>query len=417
MSVLQYVGARYVPKIYTNTVDPASAEWEANTTYEPLTIVTFNNATFISRVPVPASVGNPVAAPNFWLESGSYNGFIAQLQQQVSKLQSDMSGVQTNVSQLQKNVDAILSKGFIKGKNCILVGDSYGFGYTPDGDIDGWCKTISEKINGWGAHSFYACDGGAGWYSTGGSGGFADLAINCPIDVSADKIDLVFIAGGYNDSVASFTDLDAAITRSAKAIYAKYPNAKLVYTAIGERSNSYTARRQLSLQLPTIRRGCALNKVEFHDGFNILHSTTFFSSDGIHPNANGQNELVYQLLNVLLGGEITVDIVVNSPYFGRVSNDTVYISIPDIVPFTGNLATGAVLIQRESLSPLIMPAGANFSVGTIVYADNNPIYGHYYIDGNTGNMKCNLTSSKPSFSGNIGLWVNSALIPINAYLG
>ena len=39
--VRQYIGARYVTKIYENSLDPSSAEWEANVTYEPLTLVTF----------------------------------------------------------------------------------------------------------------------------------------------------------------------------------------------------------------------------------------------------------------------------------------------------------------------------------------------------------------------------------------
>ena len=35
MGVTQYIGARYVPYIF--------GEWQSNRTYEPLTIVTYNN--------------------------------------------------------------------------------------------------------------------------------------------------------------------------------------------------------------------------------------------------------------------------------------------------------------------------------------------------------------------------------------
>ena len=42
MAVLQYVGARYVPKLFDD--GNGGLEWKANTYYEALTIVTYNNA-------------------------------------------------------------------------------------------------------------------------------------------------------------------------------------------------------------------------------------------------------------------------------------------------------------------------------------------------------------------------------------
>ena len=63
MSVRQYIGARYVTKIYENSLDPSSAEWEASINYEPLTMVTYNYGSYLSKKEVPASVGNPADNP------------------------------------------------------------------------------------------------------------------------------------------------------------------------------------------------------------------------------------------------------------------------------------------------------------------------------------------------------------------
>ena len=43
MSVRQYIGARYVPTYYQNSLDPTSSEWEPNVNYDPLTIVSLPN--------------------------------------------------------------------------------------------------------------------------------------------------------------------------------------------------------------------------------------------------------------------------------------------------------------------------------------------------------------------------------------
>lgn len=103
MAVRQYIGARYVLKIYENSQDPQSAEWEAGVSYEPLTMVNYNNSSYISRKDVPGTVGNPVDNPSYWALSGLYNGQIANLQQQVNELTDDVHGVENTTA---KNIFA-----------------------------------------------------------------------------------------------------------------------------------------------------------------------------------------------------------------------------------------------------------------------------------------------------------------------
>lgn len=95
MATRQYIGARYVTKIYVNSVDPSSAEWEASTNYDPLTMVTYNNGSYLSRKEVTATVGNPAANPQYWAQTGFYNGQIAQLQNDVQSLQTNVANIKS----------------------------------------------------------------------------------------------------------------------------------------------------------------------------------------------------------------------------------------------------------------------------------------------------------------------------------
>lgn len=92
MATLQYIGARYVPTFYLNSL--GTPEWESGVAYEPLTIVTYNNNSYTSRKPVPAEVGNPSANPEYWAQTGVYNAQIGQLQNDVADLQQDVADIE-----------------------------------------------------------------------------------------------------------------------------------------------------------------------------------------------------------------------------------------------------------------------------------------------------------------------------------
>lgn len=77
--VRQYVGARYVPKFASPT------EWKEGTSYEALTIVTYNNASYTSKVPVPPTVGNPAQNKDYWALTGNYNAQVEGYRQTVDK--------------------------------------------------------------------------------------------------------------------------------------------------------------------------------------------------------------------------------------------------------------------------------------------------------------------------------------------
>lgn len=81
MAIRNYVGARYVPKF----ADPV--EWQANTSYEAMVIVTYNNASYTSKVPVPPTVGNPAENSTYWALTGNYNAQVEEYRKATAEAQ------------------------------------------------------------------------------------------------------------------------------------------------------------------------------------------------------------------------------------------------------------------------------------------------------------------------------------------
>ena len=91
MSVREYIGARYVPK-FMGLYDPTED-------YEALSVVDNGLGTsYISKVPTPA--GTPLTDTNYWIISGSTNGAIIQLQEEVNRIKDNAT-----VAAMQSNTD------------------------------------------------------------------------------------------------------------------------------------------------------------------------------------------------------------------------------------------------------------------------------------------------------------------------
>lgn len=96
--VKQYVGARYVPKF------ASPLDWAAGTSYEALTIVTFNNASYTSKIQVPPTVGNPANNPKYWALTGNYNAQVEQYRQEAVKAKEDADKATEDVVKVKEDV-------------------------------------------------------------------------------------------------------------------------------------------------------------------------------------------------------------------------------------------------------------------------------------------------------------------------
>ncbi len=105
LAVLQYVGARYVLKFFND--GKGGMEWEGNRYYEPLTAVSYLDSTYISRVPVPNTIGAPPENGDYWILMGSFNGWIKQLQEDMISVKSDISELQSESGATKTEVDSL----------------------------------------------------------------------------------------------------------------------------------------------------------------------------------------------------------------------------------------------------------------------------------------------------------------------
>ena len=89
-----YVGARYIPRIM--------GEYNNETAYEALDIVTSGGVGYISRQPVPA--GTVVTNKDYWAMWGSGNALIDSLTQRVATNENDISSLETGLQQTNQNL-------------------------------------------------------------------------------------------------------------------------------------------------------------------------------------------------------------------------------------------------------------------------------------------------------------------------
>ena len=85
----KYVGHRYVPKL--------DGEWDKSKSYESLTIVQYQGASYTSRQNVP--VGVEITNDKFWVVTGNYNAQFESYRQDIRNLEKGQQEVTTQLAQ------------------------------------------------------------------------------------------------------------------------------------------------------------------------------------------------------------------------------------------------------------------------------------------------------------------------------
>lgn len=142
MAVRQYIGARYVTKVYENSQDPSSAEWEPGVTWDPLIIVTYQNGSYMSKKPIPGNIGNPPANPEYWTQTGFYNGQIASLQEQISDINLELHGIHDDIEDNAEDITAI-QRNSRELKGNLLLNEIYQY---TDGAPNGACYIGNDRV-------------------------------------------------------------------------------------------------------------------------------------------------------------------------------------------------------------------------------------------------------------------------------
>ena len=303
MAIRQYIGARYVLKIYENSLDPQSADWEAGVAYEPLVMVNYNNSSYISRKQVPANVGDPVSNPTYWALSGLYNGQIAQLQNDVGTLQNDVGDLQNDVGDIQDVITDYSESLNHPIRRVMIISDSYG------NRVNSNSKNFAEvaaDISGITVDMIKQA--GAGLIN----GQIVNLINGYTGDGSV--YDTVIYLGGANDesgAITQFSSFGAYFTALKGAINTKFPNAKNLFvmcTGMTFKTDSATdSNKNRHLLLAYRENARALGFGYVANSEYILRNNQYLESDMCHPNAAGVDRIGSYVAEFLMNGSITVD--------------------------------------------------------------------------------------------------------------
>lgn len=192
-------------------------------------------------------------------------------------------------------------------RKLIFIGDSYGDGYTPDGNTTGWCDRLKSKLVNchFTADNIYINHKGGASFSNPSNN---YLTLLKGVQVSNKKmVTDVLIGGGYNelaygdkaDTVKSNIDTVISYVQST------YPNAVVHFAPFGvafkNRNNQFALRYKL---MPAyISKACYTNQpfMLVPGAENILSFENMMSSDGIHPNDWGLENIAEYLKGYILG--------------------------------------------------------------------------------------------------------------------
>lgn len=230
------------------------------------------------------------------------NARVDNANNRINELDNKIIVTNTNVASISNRVNELEStKSALADRFFIFVGDSYMYGYTPNGKIEGFADKV-KKITGLNGNIF--ARGGEGFAKSGPYGNFLDRLKD--YDGDKNKVTDVVVVGGYNDQGYSYTQIGSGISEFYRYMYSNFPNATL---SIGMDAWSTSPTKYNSIRKVLEAYTKASASVPFRMIKNIeyaLHFSDFFSSDGFHPNNDGQNAIANYLVSWILGGDINV---------------------------------------------------------------------------------------------------------------
>lgn len=212
------------------------------------------------------------------------------------------AAVKTGLSTASKYTDTSRRTFDFNGKT-ICIGDSYGEGYNPDGNVTGWPQLIKSYLGLTDDNFFSNSLGGAGFVN---GTTFATLLNQTSNHFNNDEVTNIIVCGGFNDGGKTENEIINAIYNFKKQANILYSNAQIYVGFIGE-STDMNSRGNLNLPRAAYCSGCEYNGITYLSGVeNALHSDSMFGSDGVHPNVWGEESIAKAIANALLNGYASV---------------------------------------------------------------------------------------------------------------
>lgn len=201
-----------------------------------------------------------------------------------------INSINTEITNINNEIETLTNKKWI------FIGDSYSEGYSPDGTVTSWSTILKSYLGLDNNHCLIVDAGGAGFANT--SNKYEDMINNLTSDTEVTDI---LIAGGYNDLSYGKSSIITGMTTCKTLINQKFPNAKIHVAFIGGSINEIHG--EIYLKKSYYIEGCNSLHINYLPNLEfVLFNSLLFSSDGIHPNQNGQDALGNALYQALNGG-------------------------------------------------------------------------------------------------------------------
>lgn len=227
-----------------------------------------------------------------WKEDGTLEKMVND------NLTVNLGEINDKITALNNSIASLtsaLGKKVSKIKNVVCIGDSYLEGYTPDGTVTGWGDRLAS-LSGWTVHKYYK--GGAGFTNTVDNINFTSLLNSAKNGVpDANAIDLVIVAGGYNEVTGIVSN---NVKNWADTARNYFPNAIIAvgYIAVHGTRSVYSVNNSVAAYTQEIS-GCM--SLGYLSGALITDLTLNVSSDGIHPNGTGQGLIANAIYDAIRG--------------------------------------------------------------------------------------------------------------------
>lgn len=288
MAVRQYVGARYVPQIM--------GDWNDQTVYEPLSVVTYNFGSYTSKKAVPAGV--KPTNEEYWALTGQYNAQVEEYRQEVEDLKSSIHN--------------------FKDRYFLLIGDSYA---VPSGNF----YSLAMARLGIPATNYWIlAEGGIGIRRPAVGNNPYTLIQNWVSSNPGDtkKITDVYVCLGYNN--AALDDPAGEVLGGIQDIISlcrrSLPNSTVTFGMTGVSKEIKGVGTSKTIQQCLVDVNADFSWAPRYGGRFIpmmstdLYQANTLNSDNFHPNSNGQTILSSALVqDILRGPQLYQNLLMSSP--------------------------------------------------------------------------------------------------------
>lgn len=213
-------------------------------------------------------------------------------------------------------VSSINGNPLTEGRGVLILGDSYGEGYTPDGTVNSWINFFKDNAAKYGYTSYYSALGGAAFYREDSSKKFSTIATNLIgtlTDAQKNSIGTVIVGGGYNDRTNTRANIVNGMTELRDIIRTNLPAVKRVLVfPFGMGVQGMTSGDHAGFAYSTII-DMVTNYIDANaevglgtvvgNSFMALRGNGRFSSDYVHPSSSGQYIIGLLVLDVFYGNQ------------------------------------------------------------------------------------------------------------------